>query len=432
MKKIFLQIGAGRDGLDPYFNFAKECGFDCVLIESHDYLSFRQQQGFTSFDLEIGVNNPTDKEDILSILVQQNIKNIQLVLAGFEISNTCAFQVANTLNCSPFDGKNSFIPLHKGQQRLKITQADIAVMQPFYHFCEDLKQVSSLEDKVRFPLIVKPVDAGGGLGVNFIENKKEWHAAIERLASMNNYGGVKFSGFIVEGYIEGDEISLQGICHQGKAKLLSSCRKIILPDIDSLGTKGFRESGHIAQSEINGDTGFMLLAQQLCELFGYQRGAFHIDLILSNNDIYFIEMGFRLSGMGVEKITGQVIGHSWSKLAFMSAINVILPIVEPKDDVAVGRLTIRNRDILQNAIKLKLKTPGFELTFPSKPSDTPSFSKNLYSDNMRHGGVIGIVEMHSDSIQRIYIAFTSCIQSYDTQVNNSLTITINKANLCAE
>ena len=40
---FFVQLGATRDGLDPYLHAARARGMQAVLIETPDYIALRQQ-----------------------------------------------------------------------------------------------------------------------------------------------------------------------------------------------------------------------------------------------------------------------------------------------------------------------------------------------------------------------------------------------------
>ncbi len=89
-RNVFLQIGATRDGLDPYLDACSGRGMKSVLIETPDYLQWRRELKRRSFDLEIPVERPSDPCQVLTALGEL-YRSVKLILPGFERYVECAY-----------------------------------------------------------------------------------------------------------------------------------------------------------------------------------------------------------------------------------------------------------------------------------------------------------------------------------------------------
>lgn len=70
-----------------------------------------------------------------------------------------------------------------------------------------LKDIVNENNKIVFPLILKPISNGSSVGVSLIKNKKEFEAAIKKIE--------KISDYFIEPYIKGKEITV-GLVRENK------------------------------------------------------------------------------------------------------------------------------------------------------------------------------------------------------------------------
>jgi hypothetical protein len=147
-----------------------------------------------------------------------------------------------------------------------------------------------------------------------------------------------------------------------------------------------------------------------CECFGYAEGAFHIDFIVFNDVPYFIEMGFRMSGMGVSTLVDNVSGMNWADISFQ--IEEGKHFSSFKYDVgnrAVGQLRIRNPHQLKAAEYLIRRYKNGTIKYSDPISETAHHSSLLFADLSRHSGVLGTLELHEKHHDRVIEQFTSII-----------------------
>ena len=61
---IFIQLGATRDGFNPYLSAAHAQGMQAILIETPDYIHLHRALGRQEFDQILAVEHPADEEEL--------------------------------------------------------------------------------------------------------------------------------------------------------------------------------------------------------------------------------------------------------------------------------------------------------------------------------------------------------------------------------
>ena len=244
--EAFVQIGATRDSSAPYLAAARKRGMCAILVETPDYLEYRKALDAPRFDRAIAVQKPEAADAVIGAL--EEVSNIRIVLPGFERYVESSFAVSRFFE---HQAAPDTLPTNKYQQRRSLLNAEVDVAQPSFFLTDlELNQNAGELAAVKMPVVVKPVDGGGGLGVYLVKNTDDLEIAVQNLRSLRNYGGAKFSKLIVEECVTGAEISLQGIARNGAADLLSLCEKQIDVQYDAASqTWGFRELGHVIRNE---------------------------------------------------------------------------------------------------------------------------------------------------------------------------------------
>lgn len=277
-----------------------------------------------------------------------------------------------------------------------------------------------------YPCVIKPVDSGGGLGIWLVEAPERLAGIVQNLEETMNYGGRSFSGFIVESWLDGDEYSLQGVVHEGHPYALTCCQKVIERHRDAQGGISFYESGHVAVAAEPLPPAFASLMRLCCETFDYRLGAFHIDFIVVDGVPHFLEMGFRLSGMGVVNLVEEATGINWVEIAFRLEAGGEMPALRfAAPPRAVGQLRLRQPAQLrqaeswiaehhQGALLPPLTFPGLQVSRRS----------SLYADLTRHAGILGTLRLAADGRDDILAVFNNLVRATSLLSEGNL--------LCAE
>lgn len=137
-----------------------------------------------------------------------------------------------------------------------------------------------------FPVITKPVVNSGSRGVIKSHNKEELALAIKETLQHSRDGN-----YLIEEYIEGDEISVEALVQHGKVQVLQLTDKIVTPPPYNV------ELGHIQPSrfmELKPE--IEALIQKIVDKSDLDHCALHPELKINSGKVTVIEIGPRLGG----------------------------------------------------------------------------------------------------------------------------------------
>lgn len=148
--------------------------------------------------------------------------------------------------------------------------------------------IDEIKQSMRLPLIVKPTDRSGSLGVIKVDNIEELKDA------MDNALACSFKKqAMVEEFVGGREISVEFISYQGKHYPLQITDKV------TTGTPHFVELEHHQPSTLSAEmyTRIYDITENALNALGITNGASHSEYkITEDGDVYVIEIGGRMGG----------------------------------------------------------------------------------------------------------------------------------------
>ncbi len=139
-----------------------------------------------------------------------------------------------------------------------------------------------------FPLIVKPTDRSGSLGVNKVSNLNELKSAVDNAISLSFKKEA-----IVEEYIEGREVSVEFISYKGIHYPLTITDKV------TTGAPHFVELEHHQPAQLpeNMFKDIFDITKNALDSLGVTNGASHSEYrITEDGRIYIMEVGARMGG----------------------------------------------------------------------------------------------------------------------------------------
>ena len=148
----------------------------------------------------------------------------------------------------------------------------------------DFEQIKHL----RYPLVIKPVDAYSSRGVRKVWNEEELTVAFREAAEIS-----RASGVIVEEFCEGEEISVDVYVENGKAHLLCVSNSEKINDADRFiifrGRYPAATTPHIMER-------IQTVAQQIADAFGLVNSPMLIQMINNGQDVSVLEFCARTGG----------------------------------------------------------------------------------------------------------------------------------------
>lgn len=267
----------------PLVDKAKEMGLRTIC--------FAWAEGAVCKDL-VDVFYPisiVEKEQILAICRDEHIDGICTIA-----SDVAAPTVAYVAEQMGLIG-NSYEASLKANNKYLMRQAFVEASVPCPQFfcvtqCEECfeMQINAIHSAMHLPLIVKPSDRSGSLGVTKVNAWEQLAPAIEQALSLS----FKHEA-MVEEFIEGKEISVEYISYNGTHYPLQITDKV------TTGAPHFVELEHHQPSTLSADMYQTIYAitERALNALGITNGASHSEYkITDDGRIYVMEIGARMGG----------------------------------------------------------------------------------------------------------------------------------------
>ena len=275
MKKIAI-IGAGYLQL-PLVLKCKELGYTSICF-AYEKNAICKNICNQFYDISI-----TEKEKIAKICKELEIDAVLTIASDISVP-TVNF-IANMLNLNGNSIESSLLCTDKNKMKEALNKHHL----PTAKFC----QLTEVEDfhllsLFNYPLIVKPADRSGSLGVTKIDSSEAFHLAFE-IAKQHALNGT----VIVEEFIIGKEISVESISFEGKHYFLAFTDKI------TSGAPNFVELEHHQPADLSNcqTTEIVTLLNKALAALSIKNGAAHSELIImQDNTIFINEIGARMGG----------------------------------------------------------------------------------------------------------------------------------------
>lgn len=223
-----------------------------------------------------------EKEEILKICEAEKINGI-CTIASDVAAPTVAF-IANAMGLPGNTYDSAVCANNKFLMRKAFTKAGVPCPQYL-----KVTSASGLDvSEFQFPLIVKPTDRSGSMGVTKVTQTKDLAIAIEKALSLS----FKHEA-MVEEYIEGREISVEFISYQGKHYPLQ------ITDKETTGAPHFVELAHHQPSTLSKEMFETIygITHKALNALGITNGASHSEYKITNDGrIVVMEIGARMGG----------------------------------------------------------------------------------------------------------------------------------------
>ncbi|WP_228435739.1 ATP-grasp domain-containing protein [Chryseobacterium pennipullorum] len=275
MKKIAI-LGASYLQI-PLVQKAKDNGLEVHCFAWDDGKAVCKEYSDYFYDVSV-----LEKDIILEKCTEVGIDGIVTIATDICVP-TIAY-VANKLNLPGNSIECSLLTTNKSLMRKCFTENNIASPRSITVVEFDPAAVQDFT----YPVIIKPSDRSGSLGVIKADSLEECKTAIENAV---NYSFSKTC--VVEEYIKGKEVSVETISCNGEHKILTITDKVITSEPYFVELAHHQPSSfpeHI-QNKIVDITYSILKATKV------ENGASHVELMITaGGDVFSIEIGSRMGG----------------------------------------------------------------------------------------------------------------------------------------
>lgn len=275
-----LLILGGNPETVPLVELANSMGVKTLVISARP-TDLAKKYAWQSFEVD-GMDVP----GTIALAREQEVDGILVGVADILVPSYC--KVCNALSLPCYATQN-IVDVFAFKDRFKATCERYGIHGiPEYYLDTEMRQEDI--DKIFYPVMVKPVDNGGGVGMSVCYHKKELFAAVETALAASNQ-----KRFIVEKYMQCDDMGIyytfkDGICS-------ASCIYDRYTTDEQPGKSRVCLGGTYPSKHINHY--FERMHDNACRMFkdiGIQNGVLMLSAFYENGEFYVYDTGFRLQG----------------------------------------------------------------------------------------------------------------------------------------
>src|SRR6266545_3556687 len=183
----------------------------------------------------------------------------------------------------------------RDKQIMRTLLEQAGVLSPPFQCCSTADDLPALAARVEYPCVVKPLRLNGSRGVIRADNPAEFVAAAERLAALLHrvYPEPGPKPFLVERFIPGFEVALEGLLNHGELQVLA-----LFDKPDPLDGPFFEETIYVTPSRLPAETqaAIAACAAHAAEALGLREGPMHAELRINRHGPWIVELAGRSIG----------------------------------------------------------------------------------------------------------------------------------------
>lgn len=286
-KRVILLMRVSTYRAEPFQQAADKVGIELVPgIDIHPELA-----EYWQLQLPLQFNQP--EEAVKTILAFAREKPVQAILAVDDSAAVIAAQASEALGLVHNSSQAALAARNKYEMRRLFAAGGVA--SPHFKLYEAADNPAQIAAETRYPCVVKPLLLSGSRGVMRANNPAEFEAAFSRLAymltRMERIPGS--TGILVEDFIPGVEVALEGIIDGGQLKVLA-----LFDKPDPLDGPFFEETIYVTPSRLPEATQAAIAActAQAAQALGLRHGPVHAELRVNEAGPWMVEMAGRSIG----------------------------------------------------------------------------------------------------------------------------------------
>ena len=210
---------------------------------------------------------------------------------------------------------------------------------PGYRVIDLQQPLAGQLESVHFPCVAKPVSLSASRGVIRADDPKELRAALARieciLAKENDLADAERRYLLVEDFIPGTEVAVEGLLDCGRLQLLA-----VFDKPDPLDGPYFEETYYITPSQLPPRVQEQIRKQihAACTAYGLREGPIHAECRINDTGVWILEVAARTIGGLCARLLRVGTGFGLEELVLNHVLD--RPLTLPADMGAAGVLMI--------------------------------------------------------------------------------------------
>jgi len=253
------------------------------------------------------------------ILVAIADKQIVSVIATDDMTTELAARIARTLKLPHNDP--AAVHLTRRKDRARDCLQKHGVNKPEHRHLDLHAEITAQLNNVNYPVVIKPIALSASRGVIRADDEGTLLASIDRvralLASLTDLSDDERRYLLLEEYIPGAEIAVEGMLSEGQLAILT-----IFDKPDPLEGPFFEETYYITPTGLAAEKQNQVRAvlQAACEAYGLQEGPIHAECRLNERGVFVLEVAARTIGGMCGRLLSFGTGHSLEELVLLHAM----------------------------------------------------------------------------------------------------------------
>ncbi len=282
-----------------YIEAATQLGLQLLIVSDSEHsLVSSIASGIT-----VDFTNPDQAFDLVIHTVAD--KTILAVIATDDLVVTLSSRIARQLGLPHNDPEASRLTVRKDLARMRLQQHGCNV--PEFSVCAFVDAPDHAAE-IDYPVVLKPLMLSGSRGVIRADNPAQFISAADRLDKImakETAAEYERSHFLVEQFLDGEEIAFDGFVQDGQLLPLAMFDKP-----EPMNGPFFEESYYITPSRYD-DATQQAIRQEIekcCAAYGLRHGPIHAEARLTDRGVVLLEMASRTIGGQCARLIEYVLG----------------------------------------------------------------------------------------------------------------------------
>lgn len=322
----------------PYLNAARRMGLEVLIASRGRYSLISEVHDGLHIDLD-------DFDAALDRILMETRKTVFTGVLGIDDSTVeLAARVAQKLALAHNPPQAARLSRRKDLARACLATAGCRV--PAHRLIDLHRPLKEQIAGQYWPCVVKPLNLSASRGVIRADNEAQLTAACQRIADIISASGDSFekTHVLVEDYIGGVEVALEGYLHNGELTMLA-----IFDKPDPLEGPYFEETIYVTPSQLDTTTQARVVQRvaQACHAYGLTTGPIHAELRIDKQEAWILEVASRTIGGDCARTLDQDSSCDLEELAVSLAIGKPAAKSAPEGARGVMMIPVRQRGILR-------------------------------------------------------------------------------------
>lgn len=244
-------------------------------------------------DEKFFIHDFDDERELLnSVTYLAQNQHFDLVVALEEYSMEAASAVRGHLGCP---GKSEgFARRTRDKLTMRLCAQRAGIRVPYFSSFINRQTLASFLDQVPGPWMVKPRMAGGSCQIRKLHHAEEVWKLFEELGDLRSH-------HLIEAFVPGDVYHVDSIVHGGKV-LMSVAGQYGSPPFDVWNGGGVFSSRTVP-AKSGKCKSLLQMNEDIIKAMGATQGVNHVEFLGLGDEIYFLEIGARVPGSNLDRLT---------------------------------------------------------------------------------------------------------------------------------